>query len=199
MCSRCVKVSTWPIILGLWSAAFDMMSGHSLNHTLSFFFRFVVANSWIPFSEAAWVDLFFLDLQNLTDYDWLYNIVHDSYRHSRWKSLAPPWMTYDICHVFTIDKYIIYCLVIYPFHKEWDIHYFGIPQLDVFAGRAKLRLPTPPFFQAALRGEKYHEALDAAERAIALTGGRTHWVSTTGNRREVVGCIVKGQFFFATN
>ena len=42
------------------------------------------------------------------------------------------------------------------------------------------------FFQAALRGEKYHEALDAAERAIALTGGRTHW--------EVVGCS-EGQFF----
>lgn len=65
-------------------------------------------------------------------------------------------------------------------------------------GRAKLRLPTPPFFQAALRGEKYHEALDAAERAIALTGGRTHWVFATGNRREVVGCS-EGSVFFATN
>lgn len=49
----------------------------------------------------------------------------------------------------------------------------SLPQLDVFAlcapncGCQLLR-----DFQAALRGEKYHEALDAAERAIALTGGR---------------------------
>lgn len=149
----------------------------------------------MPFSEAAWVDLFFLDLQNLTDYDWLYNIVHDSYRHSRWKSLAPPWMTYDICHVFTIDKYLIYCLVIYPFHKEWGyslLHYLNLMYLP---GRAWCGCQLLRFFQAALRGEKYHEALDAAERAIALTGGRTHWVSTTGNRREVVGCS-EGPVFF---
>ena len=104
-------------------------------------------------------------------------------------------MTYVCFYYRQIYHIYIYCLVKNPFHKEWDIHYFGIPQLDVFASARLVRLPTPPFFQAALRGEKYHEALDAAERAIALTGGRTHWVSATGNRREVVGCS-EGSFFF---
>lgn len=105
-------------------------------------------------------------------------------------------MTY-VCfyyrQIYHIYIYIVLSKI--PFIKN-GIFTTSLPQLDVFAGTApNCGCQLLRDFQAALRGEKYHEALDAAERAIALTGGRTHWVSTTGNRREVVGCS-EGPVFF---
>ena len=154
MCSRRVKVSTWPIILGLWSAAFDMMSG--LESYPQLFFRFVVANSWMPFSEAAWVDFFFLDLQNLTDYDSmidctiLYMIVTGTLDE---KALAPPWMTY-VCFYYSHIYIHIYIVLWYiPFIKN-GIFTTSLPQLDVFAGRRLVRLPTPPIFSGSAAGRK---------------------------------------------
>lgn len=112
------------------------------------------------------------------------------------KAIKPPWMTYDICHVFTIDKYIIYCLVIYPFHKEWGyslLHYLNLMYLP--SARQTAAANSSVIFRQRCGAKSTMKPWMLRSVPSHWPEVETHWVSATGNRREVVGCS-EGSVFF---